>query len=76
MLTDKNALSIEESIGWKNLVGQVKLPKLSCELSGSNLIQTLLEFNLTQDVEFCQRKKKTLTGKAQPMGAKSDPAHL
>lgn len=35
MITDKNALSIGESIGWKKLVGQVELPKLSCELSGS-----------------------------------------
>ena len=34
-ITDKNALSIGESIGWKKLVGQVELPKLSCELSGS-----------------------------------------
>ena len=35
MITDKKALSIGESIGWKKLVGQVELPKLSCELSGS-----------------------------------------
>ena len=35
MITDKNALSIGESIGWKKLVGQEELPKLSCELSGS-----------------------------------------
>jgi|GEM_PF-3484345 hypothetical protein len=35
MITDKNALSIGESIGWKKLVGQVELPKLSCEVSGS-----------------------------------------
>lgn len=35
MITDKNALSIERTIGWKKLLGQVELPKLSCELSGS-----------------------------------------
>jgi hypothetical protein len=33
-ITDKNALSIGESIGWKKLVGQVELPKLNCEVSG------------------------------------------
>ena len=35
MITDKNALSMGKSIGWKKLVGQVELPKLSCEVSGS-----------------------------------------
>ena len=35
MITDKNALLIGESIGWLKLVGQLELPKLSCELSGS-----------------------------------------
>jgi len=35
MITDKYALSIGETIGWNKLVGQVELPKLNCELSGS-----------------------------------------
>ena len=35
MIVDKNALSIGESIGWKKLVGQVELPKLCYEMSGS-----------------------------------------
>ena len=53
MITDKNALSIGESIGWKKLVGQVELPKLSCELSGSKGREHSEDFRVEALVTQC-----------------------
>jgi hypothetical protein len=57
MITDKNALSIGESIGWKKLVGQVELPKLIEWLKRERvnwrlhpLIHTQLVLNVAQNI--------------------------